>query len=69
MNATNSNLFCAIRGPLTLITVGTLFAIDHMTPYGFHQTWPVLLIVFGVLSLLCRAQGSRNAVGGPGGSQ
>lgn len=46
---------CAIRGPITLITVGTLFAMDHLTPYGFDRTWPVLLIVFGAMSLLCRS--------------
>jgi hypothetical protein len=44
----------AIRGPVTLITVGTLFAMDHFTPYGFGRTWPVLLIVVGLLTLLGR---------------
>jgi hypothetical protein len=34
-----------------LITVGVLFALNNFTPYGFGQTWPVLLIVFGLLSL------------------
>ena len=31
-----------------------LFALNNFTPYGFGQTWPVLLIVFGLLSLLAR---------------
>jgi len=44
----------AIRGPITLITLGVLFALNNFTPYGFSETWPVLLIVFGALSLLCR---------------
>jgi hypothetical protein len=44
----------AIRGPITLITVGSLFALNNFTPYGFDRTWPVLLIVFGLLSLLRR---------------
>jgi hypothetical protein len=44
----------AIRGPVTLITLGILFAFQNFTPYGFDQTWPVLLIVFGALSLLGR---------------
>ena len=47
----NGNIFCAIRGPIILITIGTLFAIDHFGPYGFGSTWPVLLIVIGVLKL------------------
>jgi hypothetical protein len=49
------SLACAIRGPVTLITVGVLFALNNFTPYGFHQTWPVLLIVFGLLTLLRRS--------------
>ena len=42
----------SLRGPVVLITVGTLFALQNFTPYDFGQTWPVLLIVFGLLSLL-----------------
>ena len=52
MNA--AELLCAIRGPLTLITVGVLFALNNFTQYKFWQTWPVLLIVFGLLSLARR---------------
>jgi hypothetical protein len=50
----NRSLVCAIRGPITLITVGVLFAFNNFTQYGFDKTWPVLLIVFGLLSLLRR---------------
>jgi hypothetical protein len=67
MNANDRSLVRAIRGPITLITVGVLFALNNFTPYGFGQTWPVLLIVFGLLSLLRR--GSESAVppaAGPG---
>ena len=49
------SLVSAIRGPITLITVGVLFALNNFTPYRFHQTWPVLLIVFGLLTLLRRS--------------
>ena len=45
----------AIRGPITLITVGVLFALNNFTPYSFDKTWPVLLIVFGLLSLMKRS--------------
>jgi len=44
----------AIRGPIILITVGVLFALQSFNIYGFDQTWPVLLIVIGLLSLLGR---------------
>ena len=49
-----SELLCAVRGPVILITIGTLFAIDHFTPFGFGRTWPVLLIVIGILTLVTR---------------
>jgi hypothetical protein len=48
------SLMRAIRGPIVLITVGVLFALNNFTPYSFDRTWPVLLIVFGLLSLLRR---------------
>ena len=48
------SLLRAIRGPITLITVGVLFALNNFTPYSFDKTWPVLLIVFGLLSLMKR---------------
>src|SRR3954469_3025577 len=54
MRGSEPSLVRAIRGPITLITVGILFALNNFTPYRFHQTWPVLLIVFGLLSLLRR---------------
>jgi hypothetical protein len=44
----------SIRGPVTLITLGVLFALNNFTDYRFDQTWPVLLIVFGLLTLLGR---------------
>src|SRR3954468_17392556 len=52
MRGNERSLVAAIRGPITLITVGVLFALNNFTPYRFHQTWPVLLIVFGLLSWL-----------------
>jgi hypothetical protein len=45
----------AIRGPITLITIGVLFALNNFTLYTFDKTWPVLLIVFGLLSLAKRS--------------
>lgn len=53
----------AVRGPIMLITVGVLFAVGNFTPYGFEQTWPVLIIVAGLLSLFGR--GPRVLVQGP----
>jgi hypothetical protein len=54
MRNNNGSVLCELRGPLTLITVGVLFAINNFTPYGFERTWPVILIVFGLITLICR---------------
>jgi hypothetical protein len=51
----------AIRGPVTLIVVGALFLLDHLTTYSFRQTWPVLLIIFGLLTLFGREAGPAQA--------
>jgi hypothetical protein len=52
---TSNELVRAVRGPIILITIGTLFALDHFTRWGFQQTWPVILIVIGLLTLVGRA--------------
>ena len=53
----NASLARAIRGPIVLITVGTLFALDHFGGYSFGRTWPVLIIVIGLLKLMERSLG------------
>jgi hypothetical protein len=58
MRGSCDSLAHAVRGPLTLITVGALFAINNFTPYGFDKTWPVILIVFGLLTLVGRTTAS-----------
>jgi hypothetical protein len=51
MNGNNVSLFRALRGPVVLVTLGTLFMIDHSGGAGFGRTWPVLLIVLGLMWL------------------
>lgn len=51
MNFQSQSFVRAIRGPVIMITLGVLFAVDNMTDIRFRQTWPVLLIVIGLLSL------------------
>ena len=65
MNGLEVSIARAVRGPLTLIVVGLLFTLDHFTPYSFRQTWPVVLIVWGVLSLLGRGAPRTAAPPGP----
>ncbi len=70
MNDQSRGLVRAATGPIILITVGTLFALEKFTPYRFGQTWPVLLIVIGLLRLLGggnprKMQKYRQMTGGP----
>jgi hypothetical protein len=60
MNGNNPSLWRAIRGPILLVTLGTLFMVDYSGGISFGRTWPVLLIVMGVL-WLGEHLGTRNA--------
>ena len=70
-----SSFLQAVRGPIMLITLGALVAIDYAGVYGFWRTWPILIIVFGVLKLLERASAKPGQPqpgqypGGPAGSR
>jgi hypothetical protein len=55
----------SIRGPVVLITVGALFALQNFTQYDFGQTWPVILLVLGLLILLERTVGPPPPVAPP----
>lgn len=52
-----ANAIQAARGPILLITIGVLIVVDYNTPYSFGHTWPILIIMFGVLKLLERLAG------------
>jgi hypothetical protein len=53
------SLINAVRGPIIMITVGVLFLLDQFTSLAFHRTWPVILIVAGLLSLARWQGGGR----------
>lgn len=55
----------AIRGPVLLTTAGALLAIDHMGSQPFWRTWPVLLVVLGIMILLERSIPASENEGGP----
>ncbi|MDQ1404458.1 MAG: hypothetical protein QOG55_87 [Acidobacteriaceae bacterium] len=46
---------CTIRslmGPAVIITVGVLFLLEQTrSGFSFGQTWPVILVVIGIISL------------------
>jgi Domain of unknown function (DUF5668) len=44
----------AIRGPILLIVIGILFAVHQAGVLPFSRTWPLLIIVVGVMKLIER---------------
>jgi hypothetical protein len=57
----------AIRGPILLITVGILFAIHQAGVLPFSRTWPLVLIVVGVMKLIERMFVQQQQPPPPGG--
>lgn len=59
-------LIRAMRGPLMLITLGVLMQAHRAHDLPFTKTWPVLLILLGLMKLLERlAQRSLDAEARP----
>ena len=54
MDNTLAKLIRASRGPVLLMTLGALLAVHQFAHIGFDQTFPVLIIVFGMMWLLER---------------
>lgn len=64
MNTRRALLFQSIRGPILLITLGALFAIHQAGILSFSRTWPLLIIVIGVMKLLERSSAPAPALQG-----
>jgi len=41
-----------LMGPAILLTLGCLFLLERMHGPGFHRTWPILLLVIGLVKLM-----------------
>ena len=52
-------VICALRMPVILFTAGVLMMLQAFDVIRFGRTWPVLVIVVGVLQLLERSVGNR----------
>jgi uncharacterized membrane protein len=68
MNSRQALFAQAIRGPILLITIGVLFAMHQAGVLHFSRTWPLIIIVIGVLKLIERMampQPSAPPAGGP----
>ena len=57
----------SIRGPVMLIVLGSLIMFDYAGGTSFWRTWPVLLIVFGLLKLLEHVSSREPAAAEPTG--
>jgi hypothetical protein len=55
MNNRGAQFAQCIRGPVLLITVGILFAIHQAGLLNFSRTWPLIIIVVGIMKLIERA--------------
>jgi len=60
---------CTIRGlmgPAVIITIGILFLLNEMSGgnFSFGNTYPMILIVIGVISLASAASSSEGHVSG-----
>lgn len=51
MNTGAAALLGALRGPVMMATLGALLTAHRFTDVTFGKTWPVLLIVFGLMKL------------------
>lgn len=61
---------CTIRGlmgPAVIITIGVLFLLDQLRggDFSFGRTYPVILIVLGIISLAAAAAPTEGHVSGP----
>ncbi len=54
MNNRAAQIAQASRGPILLITIGVLFAIHQAGVLPFSGTWPLIIIVIGVMKLIER---------------
>jgi hypothetical protein len=50
----------AIRGPVMLAALGLLMAADQSDRIGIDRTWPLLMVLFGLLKLASYLTGGKH---------
>lgn len=58
MNTGTAALLGAIRGPVMLTTLGLLLTAHRFCDVTIGKTWPILLIVYGLMKLFQRLAGT-----------
>jgi len=64
MSVSLYSLVRATRGPIVLIVLGVLFWLEQSEQISFGRTWPVLIILIGVMKLTERLLTPPAAIGG-----
>jgi hypothetical protein len=59
MNNRAAQIAQAARGPVMLITFGVLFAMHQAGVVSIWRSWPLILIVLGVMKLIERMVGPQ----------
>jgi len=54
-----------LMGPAVLVTLGVLFLLEAQGMISFGRTWPVLLVVIGLVKVLQGNASSSGHIGGP----
>ncbi len=62
MNNRRALFLQAIRGPILLITIGILFALHQAGGLPINRTWPLIIIVIGLMKLLERTTAPRGSL-------
>jgi hypothetical protein len=44
--------FRGFMGPAMILTVGVLALLNNFTGFHWHQTWPIFLIVVGIVKVM-----------------
>ena len=47
-----ARLLSALRDPVLLVVAGLLFVVDQSGGIGYVNTWPALIVVYGLFKLL-----------------
>lgn len=61
-------LIRALRGPILLMALGGLMVLHRFDDFSLTKTWPVLLILLGVMKLgerMALRAGDQPSMGGP----
>lgn len=51
-----------LTGAAVLVTLGVLFLLDSNGIVWFHQSWPVLLLVIGIVIFFSRTASTENHI-------